>query len=532
MPDDLDFTTTQDEARQPDQPIKEAAQDAPKALYIETPAHPMTTEETLEALKQMPAEEFQAHIDSLRATMDNGLKATQESIKKALETVTEIPFSSQLSSTMDSLLSSLKQFAIQPSTITESVSASLQKLAESLQELQAEALKQDRETIREYLDSEEYKKLTPYFKGVKKKLEAVYNDPDNEETSYWAIFIRNVEDVFALDKEIKRYIRTEHQGRKLTLDEFVSVDDEDSKSIFELLEDQAQPAPDTTNTAPAPVSQSLTVKTRLNKVNFPLDKVNSKMWKLLESDTGAQLRFAVEKAGSKNPLNVIYSIDFDKAEQCGLTISKKLDAFDKRVYIAVSSFYAYKFDTMTVGQIYNAMGYRGTPGARDKERINNSLSKMQMAHIFIDNKEEAAVYKYEHFKYDGYLLPLERVSRLVNGVFVDGVIHLLKEPPMYTFAKNRSQITTLDVKVLQTPLSKTITNLSLEDYLIDRIARAKTGNRQKKILYDTIYKEAAITSKSQRSKAKGKINQLLEHYKGTGFIKGYTTSTDGVTIQI
>lgn len=276
---------------------------------------------------------------------------------------------------------------------------------------------------------------------------------------------------------------------------------------------------------------SITVKSRLDRLDFPLDKVNSKMWNLLETDAGTQLRFAVEKAGSKKQLNVIYSIDFEEAEQTGLRISKKLDAFDKRVYIAAASLYAYKVDTMTIGQIYSAMGYDGTPGAKDREKINNSLSKMQMAHIFIDNNEEADVYKYDHFRYDGYLLPLERVSRIVNGVFVDGVIHLLKEPPMYTFAKNRRQITTIQRSVLNTPLSKTNANLLLEDYLIERIAKAKGGKGHRKILYKTVYDNTGATTKVQRQRTRSRIAQLLEHYKSTNYIKGYTTSADGVCVD-
>ncbi|MCD7711993.1 MAG: hypothetical protein LUJ25_04615 [Firmicutes bacterium] len=297
--------------------------------------------------------------------------------------------------------------------------------------------------------------------------------------------------------------------------------------------EEQQEQQETDSAAPAPATQAITVKSRLDKLDFPLDKVNSKMWNLLETDTGEQLRFAVEKAGSKKQLNVIYSIDFDEAEQAGLRISKKLDAFDKRVYIAAASLYAYRVDTMTIGQIYNAMGHDGAPGAKDREKINNSLSKMQMAHIFIDNKEEASEYKgYDHFRYDGYLLPLERVSRIVNGVAVDGVIHLLKEPPMYTFAKNRQQITTIQRTLLQTPLSKTNANLLLEDYLIERIARAKTGKGQKKILYKTVYDNTGVTTKLQRQRTRAKIAQLLEYYKSTDYIKGYTTSTDGVTIHL
>ena len=170
--------------------------------------------------------------------------------------------------------------------------------------------------------------------------------------------------------------------------------------------------------------------------------------------------------------------------------------------------------------------------ATDIRKINNSISKMAGARIYIDNVQEVnANYKYDHFRYDGALLPMERIQAVVNGQVADAAIHIFREPPMMTFARERKQITTFSARLLDSPLSKTNSNIELEDYLIEEIARIKNGKRSNKLLFKTIYEHANITTTKQKQRAPGKIRQLLEHYKAHGFIKAYDEKKDGVIIK-
>ena len=100
-----------------------------------------------------------------------------------------------------------------------------------------------------------------------------------------------------------------------------------------------------------------------------------------------------------------------------------------------------------------------------------------------------------------------------------------------TFAKQRRQITTITVKALQSPISKTDANLLIDDYLIERIAQAKSGRQPKKILYSKIYEHAQITTKMQRSRAPEKIKTYLEHYKACGLIADYAILEDGIKVS-
>ena len=268
-------------------------------------------------------------------------------------------------------------------------------------------------------------------------------------------------------------------------------------------------------------------------VEYPLDKVNSNIWNLLQETTGKQLKLGLNMAaeGSKEKLNIYYSIDFSNLEKEGLKITRQLTPFDKRVYIAIAALYNAGNKVMTLTQIHFAMGNTGRPSNPQLEKINESITKMRGANVFIDTLEESQRYNYPRFKYEDYLLPVARATAIVNGKLADAAIQLEKEPPIITFAKGRKQITTVTVKVLQSPISKTNANLLIDDYLIERIAQAKSGRQPKKILYSKIYERAQIKTKMQRQRAPDKIQTYLEHYKACGLISAYKMKEDGITIE-
>lgn len=273
--------------------------------------------------------------------------------------------------------------------------------------------------------------------------------------------------------------------------------------------------------------------TRATKIEMPVDKVNSVIWSLIKVDTQGQLAIKTEKQGSKKEISILYSINFDELPD-NVKITKRLDAFDKRVYIAVSALFNAGNNFITLTQIHYAMGNKTRPAQNQLKKINDAIRKMNGAFITINNIQEIeAKYNYPAYKYEGSLLPLERMEASVNGQLSEAAIHIFREPPMLTFAKQRQQITTIPVKLLQSPVSKTDDNLRLEDYLLDRICRAargKTGKTQERILYKKLYEKAGITTTKQKLRAPGKIERYLEFYVSEGFIKSYTTDSDGLTV--
>lgn len=278
---------------------------------------------------------------------------------------------------------------------------------------------------------------------------------------------------------------------------------------------------------------------------YPLDKPNSVIWNLLaEADTNGQIALEIDTTSQKDRRKgkealIYYAINFDDIGP-GLTISKQLKPYDKRVYVAAAALFNAGNSIITVQQIHRGMGNRGRPSKEQIKKINESLTKMGAAHIYLDNKQETGVNKgYTRFEYDGSLLPFERVRAFVNNTLVETAIHLFREPPMVSFAKDRNQVTTIPIKLLETEstLSQTVANLTLEDYLLERISHMKNPKAKapRKILLSSIYERCHITGKTEkdrkeRQRTPDKIRKYLDHYKACGWIYGYRLEKDSVTV--
>lgn len=331
-----------------------------------------------------------------------------------------------------------------------------------------------------------------------------------------------------LQIKINRFIREHWQETRDGLTEALErltaseEPDEDMIAVVKLALDMRQ--------GPPPPPMFKTTPKRAGSVEYPLDKVNSQIWSLLEEDTRGQLALKAERVGSSTPLNIYYAIDFEALEG-DITITRRLTAYDKRAYIAISALFNAGNSVITMTQIYYAMGYTGKPGRSDLERINMSITKMTGARIYVNNEQEASSYKYDKFVYDGSLLPVERGTAVSGGQFSDSAIHLFREPPVISFAKQRRQITTIDVKLLQSPVNKTDQNLILDDYLIERIARAKKKGSSHRILFKTLYEKVGVTTSKQKQRIPEKVRKYLDHYRQCGMISGYDMGKDGVTVK-
>lgn len=286
----------------------------------------------------------------------------------------------------------------------------------------------------------------------------------------------------------------------------------------------------------AETAESITVK-RVDAIDYPLEKVSASIfsgtfWELVKEDTHGQLQFLIpgEKSGDA-PINYIFSVDFDGIED-GLKITKKLLQVDKRICVAVAALYNSGRRLITLRQIHNVMGNPGKPSPAQKEKIRNSVLKMMGALVHIDNRQEVeAGYSYSLYNYDGPLLPCDMgTEEKVDGQIVRDAIQLFAEPPIIKFAKSRGQITTIPAKLLMGPISKTEENIAIEDYLIQRIAKARSGALSSRILIKTICEKANIKSERQRERVNEKIEKLLEHYTSCDYIAGYEIKAGYVDI--
>ena len=270
------------------------------------------------------------------------------------------------------------------------------------------------------------------------------------------------------------------------------------------------------------LAEEIRVKAKaIKKPLFPIDVLNNNVFR--KSFIGDKV--------VDGKTSITCTINFKELE--GITITDKLSPFDKEVHRATYDLYRAGNEYFSIAQIHKAMGNDTRPSTNQIKKINDSLTKMGMARIFIDNDDETKIYKkYRRYRYDGALLPFERVQggAYINGVFTEAVIHLFREPPLFTFAMQRKQILTIPKVLLAAFPSQTETNLQIRDYLLVKINAIKKKAIHSKITWETLFNGCDITTRLKKFQTKEKVKNCIEYFKEHDYIKGYRIDEESITI--
>lgn len=271
----------------------------------------------------------------------------------------------------------------------------------------------------------------------------------------------------------------------------------------------------------------------IRSIGYPTDKVNCHLWGNLRIGKQTILKAESDRDRARGKrADIIAMLNFEELD--GVKISRPLTIYDKRVFIAVANLVNEGQYILTPTQIYRAMGSTTTKlNQTDKEKILESLSVLVRARVFIDNTTEAKLYGYDQIKGDFPLLAASIVTAYVDGQLTEGALEIAEFPKLFQFSIDRGQITTVPIKLLESPISKTKANMTLEDYLIRRISQMNNPNKKvpNKILLSTLYEQCGIKDRMQKSRlVNDKLPKLLNHYVKTGYIKSYTLDSKSITI--
>ena len=272
---------------------------------------------------------------------------------------------------------------------------------------------------------------------------------------------------------------------------------------------------------------------KLSDVRYPLDKVNTELWNCLPIGENTPLKAESDKDSRKGKQASIYvMLDFNELD--GVKISRPLTSYDKRVFIAIANLRESGHETMTIKQIYKAMGGISNSNNSIRNRIIESVETMSRAVVTIDTTEENKIYPhFDKIVWESQLLHIEKIKGYSRGQITDYAIRILETPKLYLFAKQRMQITSAPLKLFESPVNKTEANLSLEDYIFSRIARMKNSTKTSRtMLLETIYQKCSITTKKQRQRQRlsENIERYLKHYISVGWIKAYKMTDKSIEI--
>jgi hypothetical protein len=232
--------------------------------------------------------------------------------------------------------------------------------------------------------------------------------------------------------------------------------------------------------------------------------------------------------------------------------SRVITAKDNDVLDAVTNLIVAGNEQITPEAVYRFMhGHTKTitPSPQAIGHITKRLDKLRRTFINIDFKEEAQAREkddtIEKAEYEGYLLPLEKVSVLKSSNKKGGVLktgyRALAVPPLYDYAKYIQRVISVDTKILELTgvdrnASETFT--AIKFYLVRRIEQMKNKNNRLKsnvILYKTIEEKIADNeaeagtqlSRKARQAIREDVRAWLTKWRDIdGYIKDFTEHKD------
>lgn len=436
-------------------------------------------------------------------------------------------------------------------------------------DVSGEPTEKDMEALRKYAESagiaigQSKKAAQKNFKHLDAIFEEFYNSFLNGETrkalekarDYFQPLQAIVDEISDLQPYIEQELEKRKPGMPLhdylegyTLHKLYDLRNDPNSDFSQLIEAAKRAKESTLPQVEASATTSL---------NTPLDRYNFLTWDNFK-ETGGQIAFdmrsELDKRKDKPVIHTLYSLTF--GDEPGIKFTKELDHFDRRLYQAVDSIYL-DANIMTDEDISLAMGGSRNPSESRRRKINNSLTKLGSARIYINNREEAEAYNYPSAEYDENILSFTRISGVhsSNGHKVRA-INLLKRPILMAIADERNQMSKVPIEVLQSGVPQTERNLRIEDYLLNRILREKnelnrlleaqnrkyTQGRQAKIrkqksltiTLDKFYDRVGVSDKGStvKKRAKDAAEKYLTHYKKVDYIAGYKFEKDKIIITL
>ena len=248
------------------------------------------------------------------------------------------------------------------------------------------------------------------------------------------------------------------------------------------------------------------------------------------------------RTDSKGKLTVSVRLAFDNLPNVNLPQSLA-DPFNRAVLDSALSLFLAGNTHFTAESIYYEMTGNNRrsrhPNREILKDIVNVIEILMHSWIFIDATEEAKAkgYNFKETHFESHLLPLDGLHVvLMNGVQVDAY-EFLKEPALFSYAKQKGQVLTCLTDMLTLPESLYMTreNIILQRYLIERIEGMKNVKSHLGcvILYESIYELLGKQEASRviKGKIRDKVKAFLDNWKDLAYIKDYHEESQGRLIR-
>ncbi|MCD8108787.1 MAG: hypothetical protein LUE14_01585 [Clostridiales bacterium] len=221
-------------------------------------------------------------------------------------------------------------------------------------------------------------------------------------------------------------------------------------------------------------------------------------------------------------------INFDKLDESkNISISRKIDAFDREVFNAFCSIVSTGQMTCTAKQIYQVMTGRKSNSHQDSKAVQDvmeSLEKMHFTAISFDWTEHAVQNKINSEQIESVMVNDHLIAgkfikiRLRNGQVVTGY-KAYDVPSLYKYASAVGQVATVNTALLDMDISNTKKNIVIKNYILRRIERMKKkscDDRNRTIVFESLFSACQINTSNRNLIKRNKdtvikiLNNLVE----------------------
>ena len=294
---------------------------------------------------------------------------------------------------------------------------------------------------------------------------------------------------------------------------------------------------------------------------FLTREIDGQMYMSFETDQASK-----EEKKSKERVIVFTVLSYEGPEP--LT-SKKLSGYDNSVYNALSTlhyYYQQKYpgepSIITPQEIWRTMNgitdQSKIPSPAQLKKVCSSIDKMRFTRVFLDISEELQkhnlVFKDERLVngvIDTYYLKADRGHFVTEKGRVIDAYKIENEPILYSYNKAKDRVLFVPFDLLNTaavsgPKGESGTGneghtIEIREYLLTQIMLMYNKERNKRILFKTLYEKTGLEQPAQRidrskystdnayktgikkeaAKDREKIFEILEAWKAKKFIKGF-----------
>lgn len=264
----------------------------------------------------------------------------------------------------------------------------------------------------------------------------------------------------------------------------------------------------------------------IDSILIPTDKINNRLTKI-DAAQKKQQKFIFDVGNNKNQnATVLLDVDFTELAKVCPEVNR-LSEFDKTVMTAVGSISKAGNSVTTSMRIAKML--RQTVNSDFLTKIDESLQKITAIQIAINNEAAAKKLGYDKLTYKGSMMPIERVTAVINGQVTDSAIHIFRTPPLIEYAIGCKQVITIATNLYTAiPAANSKYGLPIKNYILRRVISNTSYN---KILLKTLFEECEITEKSARYNSKKTINNILEALKKNGVISDFELTADCILIN-